>query len=70
MVQLPFTQSFQLPAFEAAVRTAKVGAVMDAYNKLNGAYCTENEHLNEEVLSSDSVMNGEGYVYLNQASEQ
>ena len=25
-----------LPAFEAAVRTARVGAIMDAYNKVNG----------------------------------
>ena len=36
-----------LPAFEAAVRVAKVGAVMDAYNKVNGEYCTENSFLND-----------------------
>jgi beta-glucosidase len=39
-----------LPAFEAAVRIAKVGAVMDAYNKVNGDYCTENSLLNNSLL--------------------
>jgi len=42
-----------LPAFEAAVRVAKVGAVMDAYNKVNGQYCTENEFLNCSVLKAE-----------------
>jgi beta-glucosidase len=39
-----------LPAFEAAVKTAKVGAVMDAYNLVNGEHMTENRHFNVEVL--------------------
>src|ERR1700731_4495692 len=30
-----------LPAFEASVKEAKVGAVMDAYNLVNGAYMTQ-----------------------------
>ena len=47
-----------LPAFEAAVRTAKVGAVMDAYNKLNGAYCTENDYLNDQVLKTEWQFDG------------
>jgi beta-glucosidase len=42
-----------LPAFEAAVKTAKVGAVMDAYNRVNGSFCTENRFLNLKVLRSE-----------------
>jgi beta-glucosidase len=42
-----------LPAFEAAVRVAKVGAVMDAYNKVNGDYCTENSFLNNSLLKNE-----------------
>jgi beta-glucosidase len=42
-----------LPAFEAAVRTAKVGAVMDAYNRVNGSFCTENRFLNLKILKSE-----------------
>jgi beta-glucosidase len=47
-----------LPAFEAAVRVAKVGAVMDAYNKVNGAFCTENIFLNERILKGDWGFDG------------
>jgi len=47
-----------LPAFEAAVRIAGVGAVMDAYNKVNGQYCTENEFLNKRVLKSEWAFDG------------
>jgi beta-glucosidase len=47
-----------LPAFEAAVRIAKVGAVMDAYNKMNGQYCTENMFLNERVLKGEWGFDG------------
>ncbi len=42
-----------LPAFEAAVKGAKVGAVMDAYNLVNGVYMTENSHLNTEILKKE-----------------
>ena len=42
-----------LPAFEAAVKDGKVGAVMDAYNQVNGSFCTENRFLNLEVLKSE-----------------
>ncbi|MGD0788880.1 MAG: glycoside hydrolase family 3 C-terminal domain-containing protein [Terracidiphilus sp.] len=38
-----------LPAFEAAVRKAHVGAIMDSYNLLNGQHATENYHLNVEI---------------------
>jgi beta-glucosidase len=47
-----------LPAFEAAVRTAKVGAVMDAYNKVNGDYCTENGFLNNFLLKNEWGFDG------------
>jgi beta-glucosidase len=47
-----------LPAFAAAVRIAKVGAVMDAYNKVNGDYCTENSFLNNVVLKSEWGFDG------------
>ena len=42
-----------LPAFEAAVKEAKVGAIMDAYNLVNGVYMTENGYLNDEVLKNE-----------------
>ena len=38
-----------LPAFEAAVRQAHVGSIMDSYNYLNGVRMTENAHLNIEI---------------------
>jgi beta-glucosidase len=47
-----------LPAFEAAVRVAKVEAVMDAYNKVNGAFCTENSYLNETLLKEQWGFDG------------
>ena len=47
-----------LPAFEAAVRVAKVGAMMDAYNKVNGQYCTENRFLNDCVLKAEWGFDG------------
>jgi beta-glucosidase len=34
-----------LPSFKAAVQEADVLAVMSAYNKLNGHYCSENDYL-------------------------
>ena len=42
-----------LPAFEASVREAHAGAVMDAYNLVNGTYMTENVHLNNEILKKE-----------------
>ena len=38
-----------LPIFEAAVKRAHVGAVMDSYNLTNGLHLTENPHLNIDV---------------------
>ena len=42
-----------LPAFKAAVQVGHVWAVMDAYNKLNGDWCTANEWLNNTVLKKE-----------------
>src|SRR5579864_1233645 len=36
-----------LPAFEASVREAHVGAIMDSYNLLNGVHATQNAWLND-----------------------
>ncbi|HUK82390.1 MAG TPA: glycoside hydrolase family 3 C-terminal domain-containing protein [Verrucomicrobiae bacterium] len=40
------------PAFRAAVQEAGVWSVMSAYNKLNGAWCSENPHLLTDVLKN------------------
>lgn len=47
-----------LPAFEAAVREAHVGAVMDSYNLVNGTHSTQNGHLNLDILKRDWGFNG------------
>ena len=47
-----------LPAFEASVKEAKVGAVMDAYNLVNGVYMTQNDHLNNEILKKEWGFDG------------
>jgi beta-glucosidase len=47
-----------LPAFEAAVREAHVGAVMDAYNLVNGEHMTQNAHLNVDILKKEWGFDG------------
>jgi beta-glucosidase len=42
-----------LPAFEASVKEAKVGAVMDAYNLVNGVHMTQNDDLNNQILKKE-----------------
>ncbi len=42
-----------LPPFERAVREGHVGAVMTAYNLLNGTYCTHDAWLIRDVLEGD-----------------
>ncbi len=42
-----------LPAFRAAVDKGHAWAVMSAYNRLNGTYCTANDWLNNTVLKGD-----------------
>lgn len=40
------------PAFKAAIQEACVLAVMSAYNKINGFYCSENEYLLKTTLKN------------------
>lgn len=47
-----------LPAFEAAVKDAKVGSIMAAYNKVNGSYSSENAHLLNEILKGEWAFDG------------
>jgi beta-glucosidase len=42
-----------LPVFEAAVKEAHVGAVMDSYNLTNGEHMTQNGYLNADVLKKE-----------------
>ncbi len=42
-----------LPAFEIAVKKAQPWTIMNAYNKLNGTYCSENAHIQEEILRDE-----------------
>ncbi len=42
-----------LPAFKAAVEKGHAWAVMCAYNRLNGTYCSANDWLNNKVLKGD-----------------
>lgn len=41
------------PGFKAAVKEANVSAVMAAYNKLNGFYCSESEFLLKNILKGE-----------------
>jgi beta-glucosidase len=42
-----------LPAFEAAVREAHVGAIMDSYNFVNGVHMTQNGYLNDQIAKQE-----------------
>jgi len=46
------------PAFKSAVEEANVLAVMCAYNKLNGSYCSENDYLLIDILKDKWKFNG------------
>lgn len=47
-----------VPHFEKAVKIAHVGSVMSAYNRVNGHYCAENEHLLRDILKGDWAFDG------------
>jgi beta-glucosidase len=47
-----------LPAFKACVDKGKTGAVMTAYNLVNGEHCSQNNFLNNEVLKKEWGFNG------------
>lgn len=46
------------PSFKAAVMEANVLAVMAAYNKVNGAYCSENQYLLDHMLKTEWGFSG------------
>jgi len=47
-----------LPAFEAAVKEAHVGAIMDSYNLINGEHATQNSFLNVQVVKKNWGFDG------------
>ena len=47
-----------MPAFEAAVREARVGAIMDSYNLVNGEHASQNKHLLTEVAKEEWGFDG------------
>lgn len=47
-----------LPAFEAAVKEGDAGAVMAAYNRINGTYATEHRKLLTDVLKDEFEFEG------------
>lgn len=47
-----------LPAFRAAVVEAGAGAVMTAYNLVNGVHCSENAHLILDILKGEWGFDG------------
>jgi beta-glucosidase len=42
-----------LPVFEAAVKEAHVGAIMDSYNLTNGQHMSQNSYLNRDVAKKE-----------------
>jgi len=47
-----------LPAFEAAVKRAHVGAIMDSYNLVNGVHMTQNKAFNTDLVRNEWGFNG------------
>ena len=47
-----------LPVFEAAVKEAHVGAIMDSYNLSNGTHMTQNGYLNTDVAKKEWGFDG------------
>jgi beta-glucosidase len=47
-----------LPVFEAAVKEAHVGAIMDSYNLTNGLHMTQNGYLNTDVAKKEWGFDG------------
>src|SRR5438128_11765850 len=47
-----------LPTFEAAVKEAHVGSIMDSYNLTNGAHMTQNGYLNTDVAKKEWGFDG------------
>ncbi len=47
-----------LPTFEAAVKQAHVGSIMDSYNFVNGEHSTQNHHLNVDIAKKQWGFDG------------
>src|SRR5712691_9286356 len=47
-----------LPTFEAAVKEARVGAIMDSYNLVNGEHASQNHRLLTEIAKQDWGFDG------------
>lgn len=47
-----------LPVFQAAVEEARVGAVMNSYNLVNGTHTSQHTHLIREILKGDWRFDG------------
>lgn len=47
-----------LPTFEAAVKEAHVGAIMDSYNLLNGVHASQNDFLNNQIAKKEWGFDG------------
>lgn len=47
-----------LPAFEAAVREANVGAIMCSYNLINGVHASQHDYLNNQVAKREWGFDG------------
>ena len=53
MVDERTLREIYLPAFEAAVKEAQVGAIMDGYNLTNGLYMSQHAYLNDTVAKQE-----------------
>lgn len=42
-----------LPVFEAAIKEARVGAIMDSYNLTNGLHMTQNSYFNTDIVRKE-----------------
>lgn len=58
IIDLRTMHEIYLPAFEAAVKNAHVGAVMDSYNLINGEHATQSKVLNSEIVKRDWGFDG------------
>ena len=47
-----------LKAFEIIIKNAKPWSIMSAYNKVNGEYCSENQHLLNDILRKEWNFDG------------
>jgi beta-glucosidase len=47
-----------LPGFKAAIAEGRTGCIMSAFNQINGVSCTENAHLNNDILRGELGFTG------------